>query len=244
MFTLPFLQAVSDWQRDGDPNQNRKRGQVLKKHCASLPERYRTCDLCCFRQIALPKAGVWDLIGEDSLSEKISSWTVDIEVAKDFKGGVPPKGQGLQGVVLCVYPPANSVIVSLRELYKDCSFVAAMDRERQNIKHYDNGAGRHGHKQNEVVLEISGVKKDDIYSMGGHSSQFDMLVEEAAALIYGCSPTPEQVKALFIKVEHLRCEAGPKWLSKEATQRIITEMKPDIERLGDINRRQKGIEAK
>jgi hypothetical protein len=42
----------------------------------------------------MPIGGVWSLIGEDSLPEKISSWTLDLEMAKAFKGGVPPEGQG------------------------------------------------------------------------------------------------------------------------------------------------------
>ena len=81
-FSLELLQVVSDWQRGGDAKQSIRRGQALKDACASLPQEYRTCNLCCFRQVALPKGGVWQLIGEDCLGEKISSWTLDIEVVK------------------------------------------------------------------------------------------------------------------------------------------------------------------
>jgi hypothetical protein len=118
-FPLPLLQAISDWQRGGDAKQNKARGKKLKEACASLPDKYRACSMCCFRQIALPKGGVWDLIGEDRLPEKISSWTLDIEVAKGFKGGVPPEGQGYQGVILCLRPPPTSVIINLSELYRN-----------------------------------------------------------------------------------------------------------------------------
>jgi hypothetical protein len=56
--TLELLQAVSNWQRGGNAAQNKRRGQKLKAICASLPQEYRTCSLCCFRQVALPKGGV------------------------------------------------------------------------------------------------------------------------------------------------------------------------------------------
>src|SRR5690554_6784474 len=172
-FPLSLLQAVSDWQRGGDAKQNKKRGQKLKEVCAPLPEKYRTCSLCCFRQVSLPKGGVWNLIGEDSLSEKISSWTLDLEMAKAFKGGVPPEGQGYQGAILCVSPPPGSVIVNLRELYQDPDFTATMEQQKGNITGYHDGAGRYGNDQSEIVLEVASVTQQDIYSMGGHSSPFD-----------------------------------------------------------------------
>ena len=237
-FGLPLLQAISDWQRGGDARQIIRRGQVLKEACASLPEKYRTCALCCFRQVALPKGGVWNLIGEDSLPEKISSWTVDLEVAKDFKGGVPPNGQGYQGVILCVYPQPGSVIVNLRELYCDPAFTAALEQNKAAINGYHDGAGRYCNGQNEVVLEVAAVTQQDIYSMGEHSSPFEHLVAEAADAMYGRPTTPAEREALLLKVERVRSEAGPKWLSPEATQRVITTMKPHAEQLGEIKRQQ------
>jgi len=96
-FSIEFLQAVNDWQRGGDAKQNRKRGESLRSQCRSLPETFRESPLVCHRQIALPKSGVWDLIGAGKLTEKVSSRTLDLEVAKGFKGGVPPKDQGYHG---------------------------------------------------------------------------------------------------------------------------------------------------
>jgi len=237
-FGLPLLEAISDWQRGGDAKQNILRGQALKESCMSLPEKYRTCALCCFRQVGLPKGGVWSLIGEDRLPEKISSWTVDLEVAKDFKGGVPPQGQGYQGVILCVYPQPGSVIVNLWELYQDPAFTAALEEKKASINGYPNGAGRYGKGQNEVVLEVAAVTQQDIYSMGGHSSPFEYLVAQAADAMYGREATPAEREGLLLKVEHVRSEAGPQWLSPEATQRVITRMKPYAERLGEIKRQQ------
>lgn len=213
MFPLSLLQAISDWQRGGGAKQNKRRGEKLKEACASLPGQYRTCSLCCFRQVALPKGGVWDLIGEDCLTEKISSWTLNIEVTKAFKGGVPPEGQEYLGVILCVHPQSSNVIVNLRELYQDQDFTAALEQNRANITGYHDGAGRYGGGQNEVVLEVAAVTQQDIYSMGGHSSPFDELVNKAAKLIHGRAATQAERDALMLKMEHVRSEAGPKWLS-------------------------------
>ena len=236
LFTLEFLQAINDWQRGGDAKQNQKRGKKLKDVCVDLPDKYRSCLLCCFRQIALPKGGVWKLIGEDRLPEKISSWTLDIEIAKGFKGGVPPEGQGYQGVILCVHPKPGSIIVNLRELYQDPAFTAALAQHHGSIEGYHDGAGRYGDKQSEIVLEVASVTQQDIYSLGGHSSSFEKLVEEAAQLVYGPGATTEQREASLLKAEHVRSAAGPKWLSPDATQRVAAKVKPQAERLREIKR--------
>lgn len=235
-FSLPLLQAISDWQRGGDARQNKRRGERLKEACRDLPGKFRTCSLCCFRQIALPKGGVWNLIGEDRLPEKISSWTLDIEVAKGFKGGVPPEGQGYQGTILCVYPQPGDIIVNLRELYQDAGFREALEQHKASIVGFNDGAGRYGSEQSECVLEIAGVRQQDIYSMGGHSSPFEQLLDQAAKLIHGRPPTPTEREALLLRAEKVRPEAGPKWLSPEATQRVIARMKPHARRLREIKK--------
>jgi len=231
LFTLELLQAVSDWQRGGSDQQNRKRGQQLKEASVSLPERYRTCSLCCFRQIALPKGGVWELIAEDRLSEKISSWTMDLEVAKKFKGGVPPKGQEYQGVILCTFPQPSSVVVNLQALYRDPDFTEALEREKHNISGYHAGAGRYGFTQSEVVLEVATVTQENVYSLGGHSSSFQRLLDEAELQVYGSSATLDQRQALVLKAEHVHAKTGPNWLTPDATQRVLGRMPPHVELL-------------
>ena len=138
-FPLSLLQAISDWQRSS----TKARAQTLKAECEALPPEFRTCLLVCYRQIALPKEGVWDLIGEDRLPEKISSWTLDIEVAKAFKGGVPPVGQGFQGTILYLFPPAGSVVVNLSTLFRDAAFLDAIERNKSHISGYQDGVGRY-----------------------------------------------------------------------------------------------------
>lgn len=233
-FSLEILQAVSDWQRGGDKKQNFRRGMILKAACRTLSDDSRICNLCCFRQIALPKGGVWHLIGEDRLPEKISSWTINIEVAKEFKGGVPPEGQDFQGVILCVKPNPDCVIVNLRELYKDPEFTEAMNRNKSAIKGYLDGAGRYGSAQSEVVLEIDSVNQQDIYSLGGHSTPFEQLVDIAAGEIYGRPPTEEERNALLLRSEHIKAKAGPIWLNPQATQRVLERIRPKARNLAEL----------
>jgi hypothetical protein len=237
-FSLDLLQAVSDWQRGGNKKQNLQRGLKLKQASLSLNEKYRSCNLCCFRQIALPKGGVWALIGNDCLPEKISSWTPDIEIAKGFKGGVPPNGQGYQGVIFCVDPRFASVIVNLRALYSEPAFVEAMERNRSAITSHSSGAGRYANSQSEVVLEVRTVTQGDVHSLGGHSSPFEDLLDTAAKEIYGRAPTAQEREALLLRSENIKAKAGPVWLNPEATQRVLTNIKPKARVLSNIKRQQ------
>lgn len=235
---IQLLQAVSDWQRGGDAKQNMRRGQRLKELCKDLPESYRTCILCCFRQIALEKGDVWSLIGESRLAEKISSWTLDLKFAKEFKNGVPPEGQGYQGAIFCIQPPPGSVIVNLSKLYRNSMFCEAMEEAGLAIDGYSDGAGRYWDQQCEVVLEIDALQQDDIYSLGGHSSPVELLIDEAAQGIYGRSATPEERAALLLTAEQAGARAGPGWLSCAATKSVLARTKPKAEALVETKRMQ------
>jgi hypothetical protein len=234
IFPLSLLQAISDWQRSS----TKTRAQTLKAECEALPAEYRTCLLVCYRQIALPKGGVWDLIGENHLSEKISSWTLDIELAKAFKGGVPPAGQGFQGTILYLYPPPGSVVVNLSMLFRNASFLDAMEKNKSSITGYQDGAGRYGNSQSEVVLEIEAVAPEDIYSLGGHSSPLDELVAQAADLVYRRPATEAERRQLFLDATVAGVRVGPSWLNMDATRRVLARTKPHAEVLREFKRQQ------
>lgn len=233
-FPLSLIQTISDWQRSSSET----RAQKLKAECAALSEEFRTCMLVCYRQIALPKGGVWNLIGDDRLPEKISSWTLDIEVAKAFKGGVPPAGQGFQGTILYLYPPPGSVVVNLSKLFRDTAFLDAMEKNKSSIMCYQDGAGRYKNSQNEVVLEIDAVTPEDIYSLGGHSSPLEELVAQAANLVYRRPATEAERQQLFLGATEAGVGVGPSWLNMDATRRVLARTKPHAEVLREVKRQQ------
>jgi hypothetical protein len=237
-FVIELLQAVSDWQRGGDLKQSLRRGKKLKEVCSSLPDAYRTCHLVCYRQIALPKGGVWNLIGEELLPEKISSWTFDVQVAKAFKGGVPPNGQGYQGTILYLFPPPASVIVNLRELYNDVEFCKALEKNQSSIVGYHEGAGRYKNNQSEMVLEIDTVIPEDVYSLGGFSSPLEDLIAQAADLVYRRPSTRAEREALLLKAQDAEIKDGPKWLNMDATRRVLARTKPHAAVLAELKRQQ------
>jgi hypothetical protein len=183
----------------------------------------------CFRKLNLNKPSVWDLVAEDFLPEKISSWTMDADITKAFKGGVPE--EGWQGVILFYVPPPDRVIVNLWALYREREFIDALNQHKNDIKHYVEGAGKYWNSQSEVVMEVDAVSQADIYSLGGYSSSFDSLVRQAAEIIHGRQVTPEQLTELEWRTEHLRTHAGPRWLTHDATKRVLARTKPHSEEL-------------
>jgi len=227
-FDLPLLQAVSDWQRGhSDRARSNQLGQALKKACAHLPIQYRSGHLVCYRRVSLDKQGVMKLLGADSLKEKISSWTFNTEVAKGMKGGVPFPASNDLGVIFQTTPNPQNIIVNIRALYLDADFRDALFQNEKRIKNYDLGAGRYWDGEDEIVLEIDTVTQSNIYSLGGYSSPFDELVAKAAQSYYGrVDVTPEQVEALLVKAEPLRGIAGPRWLSEDATKRVLRNIEP------------------
>ena len=65
-------------------------------------------------------------MANEEINESISAWTFNVEVAKGFKGGVPPSGQGYQGVIFFRDPKTARVVVNLREVYCDERFIRAI----------------------------------------------------------------------------------------------------------------------
>lgn len=230
-FKRSLLQAVSDWQRSSSP----KRAAALKEECASLPMKFRSGAKRCYRQVALSKGFVWNLIAEDCLQEKVSSWTLSFKIAGEFKNGVPSEGSGFQGVIVMIErPPPTQVIVNIHRLYNDCEFRAAMEMNKASISGYDLGAGRYGGSQQEIVIEMDDVKKSQIRSLGGHSSGFEELRELAQQILgseYGRLATPWESK-------YLKSRAGPAWLSQEATRRVLNRTEALVDYLQQVKQLQ------
>ncbi|WP_025804970.1 hypothetical protein [Pseudomonas chlororaphis] len=230
-FKLPLLQAVSDWQRSSTP----KRSAELKEQCASLPDKFRTGVKRCYRQVGLTKGFVWDLIADECLKEKVSSWTLSLPVAMTFKNGVPPQGGGYQGVIVMTERPASErIIVNINRLYKDHDFLAAMEANKASITGYTEGAGRYKGSQQEIVIEMDTVSKSQIRSLGGHSSDLNELTQLAHISIYfqfGRLATPQELA-------HAATLVGPSWLSQAATRRVLERVDVYTEVLREVKRLQ------
>lgn len=227
-FGLELLQAVSDWQRGGDAEQKHRRGEALRRAASTLDPRFRACGLVVYRQISLEKGGVWALLADRKLPETLSGWTLALEIAKTFKGGVPP--EGWQGVIVAAAPSPENVVVNLDTLYRDPAFSEAIARRRSEIAGYEAGAGRYAGMQSEVVMELEHVVPDDIHAMGGYSSDRDTLIR----MMFGCEPTPELVLWFETNRQRAGVGLGPVWLEGAALRRVIRRMQPGIEQLRAI----------
>lgn len=65
---------------------------------------------------------------------------------------------------------------------------------------------------------------------------FEQLVAQAAEITYGRAATPDEVEALLMKAEHVRPQIGPKWLTPEATKRVLARTKRKAVALAEIKR--------
>ncbi|MEQ8694466.1 MAG: hypothetical protein RIC85_03960 [Gammaproteobacteria bacterium] len=226
LFALALLQAINDWQKSSSP----KRGTTLKRLATSLPAKFQTCHLCCFRQIALDKGSVWDLLAENQLPEKISAWTTDLAIAKSFKGGVPPQGQGWQGVIFVLFPRPEHVVLNLSALYHDAAFNAAAKTHKSSIKYFADGIGRYGNSQSEVILEIPDLSVLDVHALGGFSSNRD----ELARLFFGKVPAAKELAWFDDALEKSGEQLGPAWTEGDSVNRIVKRMQPHVEALKTI----------
>lgn len=224
-FKIEFLQAVSDWQRGGDSKQKKRRGSALKELSAGIDDRYRQCRLVVYRQVALEKGSIWNLIAERSLPEAISAWTLSPAVAKVFKGGVPP--QGWQGVIVALKPPSGSVILNIDALYRSQEFLDALERQKGSIAGYADGAGRYAGDQAEVVLEIERLDSSDVHAFGGYSSDRNTLIR----MMFDSEPTPELIAWFDNHSQQAGVVPGPMWLEGDPLRRVMDRMRPHIERL-------------
>jgi hypothetical protein len=225
VFTRELIQAVNDWQRGGDHKQKVRRGQHLKECAVALPAAFRTCDAVCFRQEAHEKDRVWQLLADNRLPETIAAWTTDIDVAKKFKGGVPPPG--LQGVIFCIAPPAGAVVLNLVALFADPEFLAAVDAHKSELTGFHDGIGRWRGSQSEVALELDSLESASVYSYGGYSANKEALVE----LQLQRKPTPQDMAVFDALAAQAAVALGAWWLSPEGTRAVLERMEPHIQGL-------------
>ena len=180
------------------------------------------CAQPCYRQEAHEKDRVWQLLADEQLPETIAAWTVDLTLAKTFKGGVPP--EGLQGVIFALEPEPDQVVINLVEVYADPAFQAACAAHQNEIPGFPQGIGKYGAGQSEVVLEIGVLGTDRVLSYGGYSSP----MEELAVLDLGRMPTAGELEAFKALTESSGVQPGAWWLSEGGTRGVLARMAPRL----------------
>jgi hypothetical protein len=227
-FTLQFIQAVSDWQKGGDAT---KKAARIKQSMPMLPDKYRCCDSACYRQEAHEKDRVWQLIADDRLPERVAGWTIDPNIAREFKGGVPPAG--LHGVIFKIVPPPESIVLNLFELYRDEDFLAATERFKPDLVNWSEGGGRYMGTQAEVILELDSLAGADVFSLGGFIGTPEQLARE----FHGREPTKLEIEQIERDLNNQGATSGAQWwLSEEGTRRVLKRVEPHLERLREKKR--------
>lgn len=220
MFSVTLLQAINEWQRGGDAKQKNRRGIALKKETEHVPDIYKTRTGKCFRQIALDKKSVWTIGTEHKIKETISSWTSCVDIAKAFKGGVPP--EGYQGVIFEIDENHGETIINLSSLFQCQDFNDFLDENKSKITNYDLGIGKYRNTQYEVVIEVLSLPLESTYALGGYSSPEKNLAKKFFKRV----PTEEEMKwfrELMLQAGH---KCGAYWLSTpEAVQRVNERLK-------------------
>lgn len=234
MFNIQLLQAISDWQRGGDAKQKEKRGKALKEAARCLPDKFRSTEVDCYRQIALEKNSVWNIGTQYKLSETISSWTSNLDVAKQFKGGVPPSGY--QGVIFKITPTDNvDVIINLHELFACQDFADFLAENKNKVDNFSQGTGKYGNTQCEVVISTDSLELKALFAWGGYSSPEQTL----ATMFFGHEPTTQELELFRDLMMQAGHNCGPYWLTTpDAVERVSEKLRHEGERLKKIKEQQ------
>ena len=221
MFSLELLQAISDWQRGGDVKQKAKRGKALKDASRDLPKNFKEIRSNCYRQIALDSGSVWNIGTKYQLNETISSWTTSLDIAKKFKGGVPPVGY--QGVIFRISPSDESeVVVNLDELFRSNEFRDFIEANKHDVNGFDQGMGRYDNSQSEVVIKTEYLKLSALFAWGGYSSPESQLAE----MFFGHAANSEELNLFRDLMNQAGHKCGAYWLTTpDAVNRVSEKLK-------------------
>ena len=220
IFSLAFVKAVNDYQCGGN---SAKKAERLMAFRENLPVQFRSCTETCYRQEAQDQKRVWDLIARTRLPMWYTSWTTDLEVAKAFKGGVTPNGQG---VIIQVNPPPGSVVLNLVELYKDEEFHLAVELYKSRISRLGDGIGRYKHSQAEVILDLDTGTPASVYCFGGFTN-----AQELARSIYHHAPTSREIQAIESDLIEAGTQTSGWWLSHEGSLAVWRRIQPKLTEL-------------
>jgi hypothetical protein len=217
-FPAALLHAVDRWQKGGDRVAKARRGERLKREVLALNDPViRECKRVVYRRLAVPQSDIWKFVTTGLLPETISAWTVDHDVAKGIKGGIPEEwkaGKRWFGFILQHEPRPDEVILNLETLWVDMEYQQSLSSA--GLTRYAEGIRRYENSQREVVLELSRFSLREIWSWGGYSSS----VEDLAKLINGAPATKEQIERLRAVFDEHSIPIGARWTSPSGARNI------------------------
>lgn len=221
MYTIELLKAINDWQFLGTGKIKSKIAKKIQTHSIDLPEKFKTLNSKCYRRVDLVGKHSLEIGIKLSLPETFSSWSFEKSVAKEFDGGVPPKGY--QGVIFELTPEDNNyeVILNLDELFKDEAFIQACNENKDNIKNYDKGIGFFANNEKELILSVSELRMNQIWAYGGFSSSIDEIAEK----FFGHKPTRNEATYFDRVIKAGNISFGASWITGEAKDRTIQKHK-------------------
>lgn len=230
-FPATLLHAVDRWQKGGDHTAKAKRGQRLKQEVLALNHaNLRWCPEVVYRRLALPQRFIWTFITTSALPETISAWSLDPDVAKGVKGGVPDEWKGGKrwvGVILEHKRKPAEVLVNLDALRVDLNFQRSLSEAGPDK--YAEGIRRYGNSQREVVLDLARVSLKQIWSWGGYSSAVEELIN---GIFLGVKPTPEQIDWVRKMIEENDIQIGARWTSSSGARNVTLRVIEQAQKRG------------
>ncbi|MDT7518624.1 hypothetical protein RAE19_07875 [Rhodoferax sp. TBRC 17660] len=148
LFTAELIGAINLWMISPSP----AAAQRIDLAAVDLPDQFKTRTEPVFRKIDLIKEHVWDLMAEERLKEKISSWTFSESVAKTFNNGVPPVGW--QGVIFKIDPSRGRTVLNISGLFATPGFTQAIEAHRPTTPNLELGIDQFRDSEREALVEI------------------------------------------------------------------------------------------
>ena len=172
-YTLKFLQTINDWQKwTEDPNCRKK--LIEKMLLLDIPNDLKQPPKVCYRVTDFNKndgRSITELgINEYVDIDRITSWTLDYDIAKNFfKAPLKPEN-GINFIVK-IYPVSEDIVINLHTLYSDENFIKACRKYEISIQRYDKGINKYKDSQKEIILNPRRVYINEIFAFGGYSSE-------------------------------------------------------------------------
>ena len=217
-YSITLLKAVNEWL-SYDPKERLACADRLLKELENVGPEFKQCTVECYRRIDFPKdpnenprdipLPLLDLLHTGNLAESVTSWTTDLQVAKDHLEGVQA---GATCVIFRHLPLAEEVWLNLSDLLKAPAFQNALKGT------FFPAIQRWMGREKEVILEVKHITPEHVCAWGSIVGNLDQLKEAAAA--EGMSP--DEIRTVE---PELRKKAKQEWwLSLEPSKALALRM--------------------